>query len=111
MSEMKFSLSTFRRFDFPNLLIDVWSYSEGCNTKNCLICPQYLESSIQAAKEKWSPDFKDCNYIIDNLKKRNKNWFDVSKLPPETKDKLCDVICKWHLRCTVTDRWIPFYKA
>ena len=69
MNEMKFLLSTSRQLDLPNLLIDVWSYSEGCNTKDCLICPQYLEWSIQAAKEKWSPDFKDFNYIIDNLKK------------------------------------------
>ena len=111
MSEKNFSLSTFRQLDLPDLLIDVWSYSELCNTKSCSICPQYLEWSIQAAKQKWSLDFKDFNYIIDNLKKRNKNWFDVSKLSPETKDKLYDVICKWHVRCTVTGRWIPFYKA
>ena len=52
MSEKNFSLSTFRQLDLPDLLIDVWSYSELCNTKSCSICPQYLEWSIQAAEQK-----------------------------------------------------------
>ena len=50
--EMKFSLSTFRQLDFPNLLIGVWSYSDFRLVKDCSICQQYLKWSIEAAKEK-----------------------------------------------------------
>ena len=57
--EMKFSLATLRQLDLPNLLIDISFYADSPHCQDCSICQQYLKWSIQAAKEKWSSDFKD----------------------------------------------------
>ena len=51
-SELKFSLDTFRQHNLPNLIINIWSYSN-CNLKKCLICEQYKDFCLIAAKEKW----------------------------------------------------------
>ena len=98
---MNFSLADFRALDLPNLLINIWSFSDYAH-KNCLICNQYQPWCIEAAGEKWSLNFKDFDYVINNIKIQNISWFDVGKLSSASKDAICDVICKWHVKCRVT---------
>ena len=104
---MKFSLADFRELDLPNLLINIWTFSDYTH-KNCFACNQYCQWCIVAASEKWSPDFKDFDYVINNIKIQNVSWFDVGKLSSAAKDAIYDLICKWHVKCKVTGRWLPF---
>ena len=62
-SELKFSLNTFREHDFPNLLIDIWSYSY-CRINGCSICEHYKNFCFVAAKEKWSAFYHDFNEVL-----------------------------------------------
>ena len=62
-SELKFSLDTFRQHDLPNLIINIWSYSN-CNLENCLICEQYKKFCLIAAKEKWCRFYHDFDEVV-----------------------------------------------
>ena len=46
--------------------------------------------------------------MVNNLKIQNVCWFEVGKLSSASKDPIYDVICKWHVKCKVTGRWLPF---
>ena len=48
--QLKFSLNSFRRLDLPNLLLNIWDYSD-FEHRNCSICKQYKNWGIPAAKE------------------------------------------------------------
>ena len=76
---MKFSLADFRELDLPSLLINIWTFSD-YTRKNCFVCNQYRLWCIVAASEKWSLDFKDFDYVSNNIKIQNVSWFDVGKL-------------------------------
>ena len=104
---MKFSLADFRELDLPNLLIYIWTFSDYTH-RNCFACNQTRQWCIVAAGGKWSPYIKDFDYVINNIKIQNVSWFDVGKLSSATKDAIYDVICKWHVKCEVTGRWLPF---
>lgn len=38
--------------------------------------------------------FIDFDFVIDNLKKHNKKWFDVSKLSSASRDRIYSAICE-----------------
>ena len=73
----KFLLESFRRLDLPNLLINIWSYA---GKPNCPMCSQYQRWCIQAAKEKWLSSFIDFDFVIQNLKRQNKKFFDFGRI-------------------------------
>lgn len=58
-----------------------------------------------AAKEKWSSNFIDFDFVINNLKKQNKTWFDVGKLSPASRDNIYSAICKVSMRSPID--WEP----
>ena len=49
--KLKFSLNDFKELDLPDLLINISCYSEG-EAENSLICKQYKEYCIIAARKK-----------------------------------------------------------
>ena len=105
--KLKFSLEDFRELHLPDLLINIWNYSD-CKNSNCFVCNQYRDLCVQAAYEKWSPDYKDFNAVINNLRIQNKSWFDVSKLCNDNKNDIYNVICKWFVKCKISGKWKPF---
>ena len=100
VNDLKFSLYSFRQLDLPNLLINIWDYADKRHD-DCPICKQYSKCCVIAAKEKWSSNFIDFDFVINNLKKQNKKWFDVGKLSPASRDNIYFAICKVSMRSPI----------
>ena len=90
MSELKFSLNSFRELDLLELLINVWCYADHVNNKDeiCNICETYMEYCVIAAIEKWSEFYIDFDLVINNSKKHNANWVNFSKFSTQTKNNI-----------------------
>ena len=90
MSQLKFSLNSFRELALPELVINIWSYADHIINKvdGCEICEIYMKYCVTAAKEKWSEFYIDFGFVIDNLKKGNQNWVDFGKFSTATKNNI-----------------------
>ena len=54
------------------MLINIWEYNEpGCKNQ-CPVCIQYEKWCIEAAQEKWKAEYLDFEYVIQNLRRQNK---------------------------------------
>ena len=89
--DLKFSLNSFRQLDLLNLLINVWDYAD---KPNCPICKQYQQWCISAAKEKWQDSYIEFDFVINCLKKQNKNWLDLGKISSAHRNQIYVVISK-----------------
>ena len=84
---LKFSLDSFRQLELADILINIWSYGDHIKEKNCVICNNYRNWCITAAKEKWSQTFVDFDFAMQNL-----IMMDI--ISPETKNKIYSYIKK-----------------
>ena len=91
IADLKFSLNSFRQLDLPNLLINIWDYA---NKPDCPICKQYLKWCITAAKEQWENAFINFDFVINALKKQNRNWYDLGKISSANRNKIYLIISK-----------------
>ena len=98
MSQLKFSLDSFRQLDLPELLINIWTNADPIHDPNCSICSIYPEYCVIAAKKKWSEFYIDFDFVINNLKKRNENWVNLGKFSTETKNNIYLYIAKNKVR-------------
>ena len=94
MTELKFSLDTFRQHDIPKLLINIWDYAYHIKEKGCNVCQTYQGWCMIAAKEKWADQFIDFDFVINNLQAQNKNWVDFVKFSTATKNNIYLYILK-----------------
>ena len=62
---------------------------------------------MMVAKEKWTPFLKDFDFVIDNLRKQNKKWFDVGKLSPATRNNIYLAIRKIFIKSSITCKYKP----
>ena len=76
--QLKFSLNSFKQHDLPNLLINIWSYSQ-CNINNCSIYEHYKKFCIVDAKEKWSGFYHDFDQVINAIE-TNKWYHNLGKI-------------------------------
>ena len=69
--QSKFSLNSFRRLDLPNLLLNIWDYSD-FEHLNCGICKQCKNWCILAAEEKWNNFYYDFDEVVSHIIVQNK---------------------------------------
>ena len=86
MVELKFKYEDFLQEDICNLMINIWSYSDEHGT-GCNICTHYKKMNIDALRKKWSNDYIDFNFVINKLKKRDTEWYDLNRV--STADRFC----------------------
>ena len=84
-TDLKFSLSSFRQLDLPNLLINICNYADRPDDP---IWKQYQKWCIIAAKEQWQNTFIDFDFAITALKKQNRNWYDFGKISLDEWNKI-----------------------
>ena len=94
MTELKFSLDSFRQLDLPELLISIWDYAYHIIEKECIVCQTYQGWCIVAAREKWLYSYINFDFVIDNSQKQNRNWVDFGNFSTETKNQICYHILK-----------------
>ena len=94
MTELKFTLDHFRQHDIPNPLINIYDYAYHITEKGCNICQTYQGWCILAAREKWTDQLIDFNFVIDNLTTQNRNWVDFGRFSTQIKDQIYMYILK-----------------
>ena len=77
-TNLKFRYEDFLMDDIPNLMINIWSYSDHHGT-GCTTCTEYKKMCIDTLKKKWEPYYIDINIVIQRLSKRDTRWCDLSK--------------------------------
>ena len=90
---LKFRYEDFVTEDIPNLMINIWWYSDEHGT-GCDICTTYKKMCVQALKKKWSDSYKDVNEVIQKLKKRDKQWCNISRISSAERHYLYWIITK-----------------
>ena len=60
---MKFSKEDFANLDLPDLLLNIWEYS---NYLTDPILKSYCEWCVELAKEQWQPSFKNFQFVTNN---------------------------------------------
>ena len=88
MAELKFSLDTFRQHDSPNLLINILDYAYHVKEKGCNVCQTYQGWCMIAAREKWSDQLIDFDFVIDNLQKQNRNWVNFDQFSTAARNQI-----------------------
>ena len=79
-STLKFNLESFKELDAPDLIINVWSYSDHLKShQNCRVCKTYREYSLKALEKKWSNNWGNFDYVVSRITRNDKNFLDVSK--------------------------------
>lgn len=76
---VKFTQNDFRVIDTPNLIINVWTYSENLKkNKLCGICQTYLDFCLNILEERWRKEWGDYNFVMAKLRNNDKSFIDVS---------------------------------
>ena len=80
--------------DLPNLLINIWSYTDYLHDP---IVKQYEKWCAVAAKLKWRYHYLDFDYVISNLKRKKKKFYDFGKISSADRNVIYRIIHKWYL--------------
>ena len=80
---LKFSKQSFRELELPDLLFNVWCYTDWPNDP---ICVQYQQWCVEVAKKRWSSQYLDFDYVIENLRKQNKKFYNFGKISSADKN-------------------------
>ena len=88
---MKFS--DFQELDLPDLLLNIWSYSDV--NYNSSILKQYKKCCIQIAKSKWQNErCMDIDFVIKNIEEQNTKFIDFGRISSANKAKIYRLILK-----------------
>ena len=90
---LKFKHEDFLNDDIPNLMINICCYSDEHGV-GCTICTRYKKFCIDALKKKWQPNYKNVDEIIQKLKKRDCDWYNLSLISTANRHILMDYIKK-----------------
>ena len=69
------------------------------------MCNQYQKYCIQAAKEQWLSSFIDLDFVIQNLKRQNKRFFDFGKISSQDRNSIYVVISKYNTLWLVVNKY------
>ena len=74
---MKFSKNDFSDLDLPNLLINIWTYTDHLHDPSV---KKYEKRCVELVKEKWQSHYLDFDYVIEMLKEKIKEFYDFGKI-------------------------------
>ena len=78
-SGLKYDLNDFRVLDTPNLIINVWTYSDNLKrNKLCEICKKYLEFNLHILEERWREEWGDYDFVMSKIRNNDKSFIDCS---------------------------------
>ena len=89
---LKFNAESFKELDAPNLIINLWSYSDYLKKNDCEICRKYCDLSLNALSEKWQKDWGPFNYIMSKVKKNDRLFLNVGKYPSADRYLIIDFL-------------------
>ena len=80
---MVLSKSDFANLDLPDLLLNIWDYSD--NLRRDPVISQYCKWCVELARQQWCLSYKNFQFVIKNLRKRNKNLTTLVKFVVQIK--------------------------
>ena len=83
--KLKLSIEDFREQDVPEIIINLSTYN--CVTEHhpCYASETYDGFCERIMKEKWRSEWRDFNYVIEKIKKCEKNFIDISNFSNNTR--------------------------
>ena len=88
---MKFS--DFQELDLPDLLINIWSYSDV--NYNFSILKQHKKQCIQIEKSNWRNErYMDFDFVIKNIEEQNTKFIDFGRISSANKANIYRMILK-----------------
>ena len=94
-ADIKYTQNDFRVIDTPNLIINVWTYSENLKkNKLCQICQKYLEFCLNILEERWKEEWGDYNFVTAKLRNNDKTFIDASSFSSENRHLIIKLLKK-----------------
>ena len=90
--ELRFNYEDFDEMDIPNLMVNIWHYSDMHQEKYCVICSTYRNCCVTALKKTWKDRYINFDFVVEKLCQRDKKWEDVSKITVENMSKFYRLI-------------------
>ena len=91
--QKKKNFSDFQELDLPDLLINIWSYSDV--NYNSSILKEYKKYCIQIAKSKCRNErYMDFDFVIKNIEEPNTKFIDSGLISRANKAKIYRLILK-----------------
>ena len=81
---MVLSKSEFAELDLPDFLLNIWDYSD--NVVRDPVVSLYCESCVELARQRWCLSYKHLQFVINNLRKRNKQFYNFGKISSADKN-------------------------
>ena len=86
---LKFNIEDFLELDTPDLLINIWSYSNCLNEKGYdKICDIYRKYCIIIVKGRWRKGWGNFNEIMSDIKNNYGDFIDLSQYSSANKHKI-----------------------
>ena len=83
----------FKELDLPDLLINIWSYSDV--NYNFSILKQHKKWCIQIEKSNWRNErYMDFDFVIKNIEEQNTKFIDFGRISSANKAKIYRLILK-----------------
>lgn len=90
-AQLKFSQQSFPELELPDLLHNIWCYTNRPNDPTCI---QYQKWWVQEAKEDWQSYYKDFGHVIEKLKKQDKKFYKFGRISSQDKNVIYRIIRK-----------------
>lgn len=85
---MVLSKSEFAELDLPDLLLNIWEYSD--NVGRDPVISLYCESCVELARQRWCLSYKNFQFVINSLRKKTNNFTILVKFLVQIKTLFID---------------------
>lgn len=75
----------FNQKDIPELIKDIWTFSDNHGKKKCYVFSRYRDWAIQVLSQKWKEDYVDIEMVLHCLYIRKTHWLKNTKISREHK--------------------------
>ena len=94
-NKLKYSKKDFVECDFPDNILNLWSYHVLKEYyKKCVMCQTYSKSIVDISKDQWLPKHGDFEFVIDKIIQNDKSFYDFSKMSTSDRWTVLDILKK-----------------
>ena len=90
--KLKFSIEDVREQDVPENIINLWTYNYATQYHPCYACETYGGFCEKILQERWCSEWGHFNYVIEKIKKCDKNFIDISNFSNNTRHEIINIL-------------------
>ena len=95
---LRFNSKDFEELDSPNLFINLWTYNSFDKHKPCVVCDTYSDYCEEILRWRWQKEWGDCDFVIDEIKKCDENFLNISNFSNKTRWEIITELVKQYIR-------------